>query len=101
MATQNVIDKNKLATFKQQMKHDIELLKLDADFWEYKFKASHYKMQHMQLEADMENFRAAMQKQQAEILASQGELNGTPEAIQEAIENMQNMQKVEVEVDQA
>jgi hypothetical protein len=66
MSDQKVIDKNKLATYKNRMKHDIEILKLDSDFWEYKYKGLMYKTQFAQLEAQLENemnaFKAEMEK---------------------------------------
>ena len=66
MSDQKVIDKNKLATYKNRMKHDIEILKLDSDFWEYKYKGLMYKTQFAQLEAQIQNemdaFKAEMEK---------------------------------------
>ena len=96
MATpkQELIDKNKLANYKRQMKHDIDILKLDSDFWEYKYKGLHYKTEYARLSADLENFQKAMEQQmQEQVLKEQGgeeNLQSTPENIKQAVEYMKH-----------
>ena len=66
------------ANFVKKMKDDVEILKLDSDYWEYKFKAMHYKHEYARMEAmiaqEMADAEAFEQKMKEQVLENQGPL---------------------------
>ncbi len=77
----------------KQMKADIDILELDAKFWENKFKALQYKTAYAELEAkvqqDLMEMEAQMKAMQEQVLKTQGDLPSeeVPAPSEELVEN--------------
>lgn len=81
------------AKYIKQMKSDIDILELDAKFWENKFKALQYKTAYAELEAkvqqDIMEMEAQMKIMQEQVLKTQGSLPSeeVPAPSEELVQN--------------
>jgi hypothetical protein len=75
----------------RQLKMDVEVLELDARFWEAKFKGIHYKSQFAALEAQLIEEQARLQAEAEDT--PQSPVDISPEALAELNEN-EALQKV-------
>lgn len=66
MTNPKLIKDNQRAVYKQQMKQDIEILELDAKFWEAKFKGLYYKSQYAELASSLERAQKDFEAQNPE-----------------------------------